>query len=218
MRIFLSICLMLGLAASALAYGVQTGSGITLEGAPTAASPSAPQAPKDTVYGYWGIEMQVYPTGLLPGIHWERGFGRGHHVHARIGVNLFDHRDLGEQDNERGWGWGGGAGWRWYLPRQGTYGQQGWLTGARVDVWRNTVEWSNELFGFPFASGSTKLVVLQPTVEAGYRFAFGRKWTLSPHLGVGWEWNAVTDGSPTGEGPIGLVGVRFAYQSCHRPR
>lgn len=173
---------------------------------------------EDTVYGYWGLEMQVYPTGLLPSIQWERGFGKGHALHLRLGANLFDHRDLGVQDSERGMGWGGGAGWRWYLPRQGEHTAQGWLLGARTDVWRNTVEWSNETNGTPIASGTTKLWVLQPTLEAGYRFAFGEKWTLSPHLGFGWEWNAATDGNPTGEGAILLGGVRFAYQSCQRPK
>ena len=49
-----------------------------------------------------GIEIQAYPTGLIPGIRAEWGWGEQQSVHLRLGYNIVRHRDLGEHEDERG--------------------------------------------------------------------------------------------------------------------
>ncbi len=56
------------------------------------------------------IELQAYPTGLIPGLRVEHSLNEKHTLNMRLGVNLFDHRDLGVQDSEKGWGLGGSIG------------------------------------------------------------------------------------------------------------
>ena len=156
----------------------------------------AAQAPTDLT-----IEFQAYPTGLIPGIRIDKGFGEKHAFHLRGALNLIDHRDLGVQDDERGSGFGGTFGYRYYLKPE----FQGWFLGIRTDVWRNTIEWES-LTDIPSA-GTTKLWVVQPTLEGGYLFLLGNQsWVFSPSLGFGVEVNVVTEGAETGQGMILLVG------------
>ena len=156
-----------------------------------------------------GLEMQAYPTGLIPGVTAELGFQERNAVHIRIGYNLFDHRDLGVHEDEDGGGPGFTLGYRRYF-RDGGSGL--WL-GARADVWFNGVTWCDGCESSAVTTGTTELVVLQPTAEAGWLFAVAdEKVRLGPSIGFGWEWNAVTEGEPTGEGAILLLGARFQYR------
>ncbi|MCB0643661.1 MAG: DUF3575 domain-containing protein [Phaeodactylibacter sp.] len=154
------------------------------------------------------LEFQVYPTGFLPGIRIDQNFGKHHALHLRGGLNLINHRDLGVQDDERGSGYGGTFGYRYYFPSD----FQGWFLGLRADVWRNTIEWKN--FSDLPGAGTTRLWVLQPTLEGGYLFLLANQtWFISPSLGFGVEVNVVTEGAETGQGLILLLGcssgIRF---------
>jgi hypothetical protein len=51
-----------------------------------------------------GLELQVYPTGLLPGIRIDQALSPYSSIHLRGGFNLFDHQNFGVQDNEEGLG------------------------------------------------------------------------------------------------------------------
>jgi hypothetical protein len=53
--------------------------------------------------------------------------------------------------------------------------------------------------------------VLQPTLEAGYRFWLSDNFSIAPALGFGLEWNIATDGASTGQGPIVLGGVSVMF-------
>jgi len=55
--------------------------------------------------------------------------------------------------------------------------------------------------------GHTSITVIQPTVELGYLFILGKSLHMTPSIAFGWEWNAKTDGEPTGEGAILLLGI-----------
>ncbi len=161
--------------------------------------PAAAQAAMDV-----GIEFQIYPTGILPGVRLSRDFGARHAVHVRLGANIFNHRDWGKHPEEKGSGWGGTLGYRHYFRD----GYQGLFAGLRADVWRNTVQWKRDV---PAGAGTSRIVVWQPTAEAGYAFVSGRL-VLAPALAFGAEFNVVTDGEPTGEGLILLGGVTVAYR------
>ncbi|MFT7587931.1 MAG: hypothetical protein ACI959_000136, partial [Limisphaerales bacterium] len=89
---------------------------------------------------------------------------------------------------------------------------KGFYTGVRADLWLNHVDWTDEIDPITILAGETDLVVIQPTVEAGYQFIVGESLLLAPHAAFGWEWNADTDGEPTGEGAIILIGVRAQFR------
>lgn len=151
-----------------------------------------------------GFELQVYPTGIMPGVRAALALGERDELHLRAGANLFDHRDLGVQEEEIGGGGGFTLGYRRYF----SDGQQGFFLGARNDFWFNTNNWRNEIGTTNESSGTTQIIVVQPTAEAGYLFQLGDgKWSLAPALGFGFEVNVVSDGADVGQGAILLVGL-----------
>ena len=145
------------------------------------------------------VEVQVYPTGVLPGISIDQALSEKGVFYARVGANLFDHRDLGVQEEEEGSGWGFSLGYKNYFKD----GQVGWRWGIKNDFWWNRVDWrtGNE-------TGETSITVLQPTAELSYVIR-KNSFYLAPSLALGFEWNVQTDGEPTGEGAILLVGVQM---------
>jgi hypothetical protein len=150
----------------------------------------------------FGVEFQAYPTGILPGVRVELPVSNQDGIHLRLGYNAFDHRDLGVQDKEVGGGFGGTIGYRHYF---GSY--EKFFLGARNDLWFNTVNWTKDPGGTNEMSGTTEIVVVQPTAEAGYMFTFSDKWSLAPSIGFGFEINAVSNGADVGQGAILLLGV-----------
>jgi hypothetical protein len=153
-----------------------------------------------------GLELQVYPTGLLPGIRIDQALSPYSSIHLRGGFNLFDHQNFGVQDNEEGWGMGLTLGFRRYL----SVNWEKWFLSARTVFWLNRVNWKSlGVNDQILASGTTKLLVVQPTLEGGYQFTFANDtWFLTPTLALGMEINAVTQGAPTGQGAILLLGFQ----------
>jgi len=149
------------------------------------------------------LELQIYPTGYIPGISIDKHIGTKHVAYLRGGFNVFNHRDLGVQLNEEGSGYGFSLGYKRYLNDT----QTAWRFGLKNDVWWNTVDWA----GFNSANspifGETKIIVIQPTVEVDYVWDFGNI-LFAPSLAFGLEWNVKTEGEPTGEGPILLFGFQ----------
>ena len=150
-----------------------------------------------------GLEAQVYPTGFLLGVYGEFGFKSHHAATVRFGVNIFDHDDLGVQLDEEGHGPGGSLGYRYYFGENYTK----LFLGARTDLWFNTVDWVNEQ-----GTGTTEIVVVQPTALIGYQFFLNNRIAISPTLGLGGEINIRTQGEPTGQGAILLGGVNLGYK------
>ena len=148
-----------------------------------------------------GIELQVYPTGIIPGVHFETQVGELSTLSARLGLNLFDHRDLGVHDDETGNGYGFTLGFHRYFKE----GYQGWKLGVKVDYWNNNVDWYDDDAGGRI-EGMSEITVLQPTIEAGYSIVKNSIF-ITPSLAFGMEWNVKTQGEPTGEGPILLLGI-----------
>lgn len=151
-----------------------------------------------------GIELQAYPTGLLSGIHLEKGFGQREAINLRIGHNFIRHRDLGVHEDERGGGFGFTLGYRHYFSP--TFSK--FFAGIRSDLWFNKVNWKDNIGTLIEFSGTSNIVVLQPTLEGGYLFLLGQNedWFLAPSLAFGFEINIANDGADVGQGPIILLG------------
>jgi hypothetical protein len=143
--------------------------------------------------GPLGAEIRVYPAGLMPSIRAEFDLGTGGLLLGQIGYNATDRRDWGEHQDESGGGFGLGAGW--LHPLSGR-----WIAGVRVDYWWLAIDWTD-----PGREGSSDVGVLQPTVNAGYRWPAGN-WDLEATLAIGGEFNVRTDGEDVGEGWIVLAG------------
>lgn len=149
-----------------------------------------------------GLEMQAYPVGFLPGIQLRHQVGELDAVFFRLGANFTDRADFGEHASEKGTGFGLGMGWRHMLT--GDVQTPGWLWGARVDMWDLEIDWQD-----PDDSGTTQVLVVQPTVEVGYGWILEGGGRLEFMLGAGAEINFDTDGEDVGEGAIGLLGLTW---------
>ena len=154
-----------------------------------------------------GIEFQAYPTGLLPGIRGTFPISTKDALHLRVGLNLIDHRDLGENDDETGSGFGFSIGYEHYFGENLTR----WFLGARTDFWFNSINWKNDIGQPNQSSGNTEITVFQPTAIGGYLFEFSSgNLIFAPSLGFGFEINIKENGREVGEGPIFLIGFTLA--------
>lgn len=150
-----------------------------------------------------GFEFQAYPTGLIPGISIEKQLASRSFIYARIGYNWIRHRDLGKHDDERGDGYGFSLGYKRYFNDQ----LVGWQLGVKNDIWWNSIDWQEGS-----SEGNTQITVLQPTLSLGYTLNKSQ-WLIIPSLAFGYEVNVRTEGEPTGEGAILLVGIQVAYRT-----
>lgn len=148
------------------------------------------------------FEFQAYPTGLIPGLRLEKNFGEKNAAHLRLGYQLIDHRSLGKHDDETGSGYGLTLGYKRYFKT----GHEGFSLGLKTDLWFNSIDWTTIGENDANTSGNTDIIVLQPTIEGGYLFTFGPSWVFTPSVAFGFEWNIKTEGEPTGEGAILLLG------------
>lgn len=156
----------------------------------------------------FGFEFQAYPTGIIPAAKIDVALSAKSTLHAKFGGNIFNHQDFGKQDEENGQGLGGALGYTYHFNEL----KKGWLIGVRSDVWFNHVNWKdNELL----ESGTTDIVVLQPTVFGGYAFKLANSnFAVTPTLAVGQEWNLYLNNThrKTGEGWIALLGLYLSYR------
>lgn len=149
------------------------------------------------------VELQVYPTGVIPGLRYESSLTEQSSLSFRLGYNIVRHRDLGVHDDERGGGFGGSIGYRKYFKP----GFKGWSWSLKTDVWFNEIDWYDIGPLDDRIEGETSITVLQPTAELGYTFV-NNSFSVTPTLSFGFEWNVRTVGEPTGQGSIILLGVQ----------
>lgn len=149
------------------------------------------------------FEFQAYPTGLIPGIRIEKNLTNGNAVHVRLGYNWIRHRDLGVHDDERGDGIGFSLGYKKYFSSE----FKGWSLGIRNDFWWNSIDWRDDEASGQVL-GHTDITVIQPTLELTYLFE-KPGISFAPSIALGYEWNVKTNGEPTGEGAILLVGIQI---------
>lgn len=150
------------------------------------------------------FEFQAYPAGLIPGLRIEKAFKENYAFHLRLGYNWVRHQDFGEHEDERGDGFGFTLGYKRYF----SDGHKGLFLGARNDVWFNELDWKDNIGTPAEVSGTTKITVVQPTLEAGFAFV-KNNLVFTPTVAFGFEFNVKTEGAPVGEGPILLLGINL---------
>lgn len=153
------------------------------------------------------FEFQAYPTGLIPGLRIEKHFKEKYAVHLRLGYNWIRHRDLGKHKDERGQGYGFTLGYKRYFKEA----YKGFFLGARNDFWFNEIDWWDLDENDDRKVGLTKITVVQPTLEAGFAMQ-KNQLVFTPTIAFGFEFNVKTEGEPTGEGPVLLLGFNFGYR------
>ena len=132
-----------------------------------------------------GVELQIYPTGFIPGISYDHHIGASSSLSFRIGANIFDHRDLGVQDDEEGSGFGGSLGYKKYFSE----GRTKWHWAVRTDIWSSDVDWMSVGPQGETLTGETSITVIQPTASIGYAFVNDRGVYIAPAFSFGFEWN-----------------------------
>lgn len=163
-----------------------------------------------------GLEFQVYPTGVIPGLRLDYALNQKSSLDLRLGYQLIDHQDFGVHENEVGSGFGFTLGYRRFLSKKVL---SGFFLGVRNDVWFNTIDWKDDIGIVTEVSGTSKIVVLQPTLQTGWLFSLaGDKLAMGPTLGFGFEINVVTDGAEVGQGAIVLLGLNAAYRISAREK
>ncbi len=155
----------------------------------------------------FGIEVQVYPTGVIPGLHLQKAISPYSAMNLRLGYQQINHRDLGVHESEIGSGFGFTIGYRQYFRE----GHDGFVLDARNDFWWNTLNWKDNIDSFDELRGQSKIIVAQPTLKGGYSIVFGQKddYVFTPTIAFGYEINVKTEGSPVGEGAILLLGIEL---------
>ncbi|MCI5073239.1 hypothetical protein MRY82_09935 [bacterium] len=163
---------------------------------------------KQVAFWDFAINGQAYPAGFISTLSAQRSIGVKSMLGLRLGHNLLRHGNLGVQDNERGQGFGGSIDYSYYLKST----RIGWYGTARSDLWFNRVDWKNNIGQSNESSGSTDVIVVQPTVEIGYTWLCKKNFFIRPNLAFGIEINVDTQGEEVGEGAIGLIGLSFGWR------
>jgi len=151
-----------------------------------------------------GLELSAYPAGVISVARLTVPIASTWSMEATAGLNITNRGDYGEHDNEEGEGPGAGIGIRWSEREPSA-----WFLGARVEVWRLTIDWRDD----PALTGETEVTVLQPTLRGGHGWNLGAgrfRFEVGGALGV--EINASTTGEPVGEGAIVLGGLALLYR------
>ena len=151
-----------------------------------------------------GLELQVYPTGVIGAVNLYKEIKTKSFIHCRFGYNLIRHGDAGVHQDERGNGWGGSVGYDYALRLR----KRNVLMGLRCDLWQNSINWKNNIGTSSEVSGKSKVTVVQPTFRIGFPIKLGGDF-LIPEIAFGSEINVKTSGEEVGEGLILLLG--FSY-------
>lgn len=150
-----------------------------------------------------GVEAQWYPAGWLLGPVIQYHFRPNHVFFAKLGINLADRHDWsGLNDDEKGSGYGGSLGYRCFLKKD----KSTLFFGTRGELYNTNIKWKNDIGKVNETSGTTRIVVYQPSFEIGYWLRpKDSPWSYTLSGGAGVEINLVTGGKPVGEGGMWLA-------------
>jgi len=155
------------------------------------------------------LELRAYPSGQFAGVGWESDLpllGDHYRGSAAVLYNRARRGDSGVHQDERGIGYGGGLA----IDRYFSSNQLGWYAGVRADVFSLRIDYRDSI-GNGSIAGSSRVTVVQPTINAGYAVDLGNRQRLQLSLGVGAEINARTRGEQVGDGAIGVAGVSLSW-------
>lgn len=155
-----------------------------------------------------GAEFQAYPAGQMYGLRAEYFINQKSEINFRVGYNAAFRMDFsGLNDNEQGGGWGFTPGYRYHF-NNGFL--RNFFVGARCDFWQLSIDWRDD-DNVPI-TGNTKITVVQPTVDLGYKLKLTKGLSATFSVAFGQEINVVTKGDEVGQGGISLVGATLSYQ------
>jgi len=154
-----------------------------------------------------GFEAQGYPTGFVPGLRGDLFISDFSKVHLRLGYNIVRHGDAGEHQDERGGGFGLTLGYD-LIPTT----NHRWTVGLRTDLWFNKIDWYDVQETGEERHGESRVKVLQPTIQGGFRLPAGARFEFIPTIAFGYEVNIVTKGEEIGQGPILLLGLIVNFE------
>ena len=152
-----------------------------------------------------GAEFQLDPDGAAYNLQFAFNAKIHHSFLLRAGYKTANPVRTRLHDSEEGHGWGGSAGYRYYLnvlPRR-------FYIGARVELWKMNIHWS-----IPVTESTTKLTILQPSLEAGYTFLINDLFFITPYLAGGPQVNLKTEGAKVnyGEAFNTLIGISAGWR------
>lgn len=161
------------------------------------------------------LETQAYPAGIIPGIGISFLLSGASYLTSRVGYNITNRRDFGKNDNEEGGGPGFSLGYA-----RGDFLTENLNLNLRTDLWFMDIDWEQKglIICDPVAcpnavsTGTTEIIVLQPTIGLDYNFPLSEKLFLKPGLSFGFEINVKTEGREVGEGAILLGGLSLGYE------
>lgn len=156
-----------------------------------------------------GAEAQWYPAGWLAGPAAMYFLGKRDVLVGKLSVNFANrHGWSGLNDDEKGTGIGVSVGYRYLLKEK----PNTFFIGVRSELYTIKINWKNNI-GLPAeTSGSTRTIVFQPSIEAGYLIRpVSKNWVYTFSGGAGREINVVTKGRPVGQGGIWLLQASAFY-------
>lgn len=161
------------------------------------------------------IDTQAYPAGIIPGIRFDYALGNNSYLTSRIGYNFADRKDYGKNNNEKGDGLGFSIGYA-----RTNFLAKNLTAHLGTDLWFMDIDWKNTQricgivppCGDVTSTGTTEIIVLQPTFGVEYNIPFSKNLFLKPSFSFGYEININTKGREVGEGAIVLGGLSFGYQ------
>ncbi len=149
-----------------------------------------------------GGEIQIYPAGFIVAGRTMFNLSPGGNLLFRAGYNFAQRQNFGEHDNEKGGGPGISAGYRYYLNRQ----SKGLFMAVRTGLWFMNIDWKDRPDTGSPRTGETFIMVVQPTLAAGYQYLTNnQKWAFGISGAFGVEWNVITNGEDVGQGGISIL-------------
>ena len=128
-----------------------------------------------------------------------------HSIIIRGGYNKIQSDPTTADNNESGNGWSASLGYRYYikvLPRR-------FYIGTRVEVSNLDINWSKFIGG-----GTSKIIVLQPSIETGYTLLINELFFITPYVAGGFQTTLKTKGETVnyGNGFIPFAGISAGFR------
>lgn len=159
-----------------------------------------------------GVQIEVYPAGQMFMASVTASRSAVIDWNAIAGYNRARRQDFGLKEDERGGGWGGGTEALFFVSRK----RRTWFVGPRFEFWILDIAWKDPQSpcGNPPCitpdvrqRGTTRITVLQPTLQLGIRLPLGDRSDVYLSVALGREINVRTRGEEVGQGLIALVGA-----------
>jgi hypothetical protein len=156
----------------------------------------------------FGTEFQFYPAGFMPTFTANFFIKEKLALRVRIGGNFADRSGFSSyNDEEKAKGFGGTFGVQRFFP----IWKGNFVVGIYMDGWHMWTDWKDNVDTTNPEEGRTYNFVVQPWLNAGYLFQLSPQWNAGLTLGVGREFNVITNGEKVGEGWMGILTIAANY-------